>query len=358
MMITIVAGARPNFIKIKPILEALKSEGLKDIQLVHTGQHYDKNMSQDFFNELELPTPDVNLGVKGGSHTAQTANIMIEFEKFIIDNPTILLIVVGDVNSTLACSLVATKMGIKIVHVEAGLRSGNWDMPEEVNRVLTDHMSDFLFTTSKYANNNLKREGISKDKVFFVGNVMIDTLFQNKDKIDNSDIITKINLKNKDYILMTLHRPSNVDNIASLSENIEFCYEVSKIIETIFILHPRTKISLKKANLWQNLKENKNIVLLDALGYLDFIKLMSKAKIVITDSGGMQEETTVLGIPCITLRKETERPETVSVGTNKIVGNNFKLAKNTVINLLNNNLKYKTPELWDGKSAIRIAKKN
>ena len=338
MNITIVAGARPNFIKIKPIIDALIVEGFKDIKLVHTGQHYDRNMSQDFFVELELPKPDINLDIRGGSHASQTANIMIKFEQYLIKNPTDLLIVVGDVNSTLACSLVATKMGIKIAHIEAGLRSGNWYMPEEVNRVLTDHMSDYLFTTSKYANTNLKNEGISNRKIFFVGNVMIDTLLQNKDKIKASKIFSKLNLRDKDYILFTLHRPSNVDNLDSLKANMAFCKEISEIITVVFTIHPRTKSSLKKMNLWSHLENNKNMILLNALGYLDFISIMSRAKLVVTDSGGIQEETTVLGIPCVTLRDETERPETVELGTNRIVGNDFGLAKELVLDFLSNNL--------------------
>ncbi len=356
MIITIVAGARPNFMKIKPIIDALIVEGFKDIKLVHTGQHYDKNMSQDFFNELELPKPDINLNVKGGSQASQTANIMLKFEKYLIGNPTDLLIVVGDVNSTLACSLVATKMGIKIAHVEAGLRSGNWAMPEEVNRVLTDHMSDYLFTTSKHANTNLKNEGISNKKVFFVGNVMIDTLLKNKNKIKTSKIFSELSLKSRDYILFTLHRPSNVDNKDTLNANMVFCKEISEIITVVFTIHPRTKSSLKKMNLWSELENNKNIILLNALGYLDFVSIMSEAKLVITDSGGIQEETTVLGIPCITLRDETERPETVELGTNRIVGNDFDLAKELVSEFLSSNVKYSTPPLWDGKSSKRIAK--
>jgi UDP-N-acetylglucosamine 2-epimerase (non-hydrolysing) len=356
MTITIVAGARPNFIKIKPIIDALIQEGFKDIQLVHTGQHYDENMSGKFFKELNIPEPDVNLGIGAGSHAFQTANIMIKFENYLIKSPTDLLIVVGDVNSTLACSLVASKMGVKIAHVEAGLRSGNWAMPEEVNRVLTDHMSDYLFTTSEYANKNLQKEGFVKDKVFFVGNVMIDTLLKNKKKSDSSNILNNLDIVGQDFILVTLHRPSNVDSLDDLKKYISFFGKLSNSIKVIFSIHPRTKNKLKNTELWEELIIKNNILLIDALGYIDFIKVLSSSKIVITDSGGIQEEATVLGTPCITLRQETERPETVNVGTNKIVGNDIALAEKLVEDFLSNPVQFSVPKLWDGKASKRIAK--
>lgn len=374
-----VVGTRPNFIKIAPIIDAInrhnrrteKSRRIKST-LVHTGQHYDEKMSELFFIELGIPRPDLDLGVGSGTHAQQTSEIMKRFEPILLKEKPDYILVVGDVNSTIACALTASKLGVKIIHVEAGLRSFDRDMPEEINRVLTDAISDLLFTSEKSAKVHLIREGIPKEKIFFVGNVMIDTLLKQKQKARKSDILSKLGLLESGapnqktppfpYAVLTLHRPSNVDNKKTLQNIIEAVSVISREAPVIFPIHPRTKnriddFGFKKyfnCNV-NSLKEKKGIFLTEPLGYLDFLSLMSNAKLVLTDSGGMQEETTVLGIPCVTLRENTERPVTISEGTNKIAGTSKKMIiKEGLYAMNNNSRKRRIPELWDGKAAERI----
>jgi len=370
-----VVGARPNFMKIAPIIEQLKIKNknlkakLKHV-LVHTGQHYDEEMSKSFFEDLNLPKPDINLGVGSASHAVQTAKIMIEFEKVCLRERPDLIIVVGDVNSTIACALVASKLGIKIAHIEAGLRSFDRTMPEEINRVLTDAISDYLFTTCEDANENLKREGIPEEKIYFVGNVMIDTLLKYKERAKKSKILEKLGL-NKDlqvrsYTLLTLHRPSNVDNRETFINILKALKDVSEKIPIIFPAHPRTQrqikiFSLEKYFNFVNIESNScvnirnSINLLNSLPYLDFLNLMANAKFVLTDSGGIQEETTILNIPCLTLRENTERPVTLKEGTNTIVGSNPEKIISKSMDILNGKKKKgRIPKLWDGKAAERI----
>lgn len=347
--------------KIAPIHRAFlqekrKKEKIKSnfIHLIcHTGQHYDESMSEIFFNDLELPKPDVYLGVGSGSHAEQTARIMIEFEKVLEKEKPDLIIVVGDVNSTIACSLAASKMGINIAHVEAGLRSFDRTMPEEINRLLTDAISDFLFVSEKSGLENLKREGIHDEKVFFVGNVMIDSLIHYSKKVNAEGILNQLELAAKSYILITLHRPSNVDNIQNLTGMMNLLNELSNKIKVVFPVHPRTKKNIEAYNL-ERLNEN-NLILTEPLGYLDFISLLKNAALVLTDSGGIQEETTFLGVQCITIRDNTERPVTVEIGTNHLAGTDLNKVKSTALNILSGNIKSgKIPELWDGKTADRI----
>ena len=358
MKIISVVGARPNFMKIAPIYRAIKSKcklGVNGFEhlICHTGQHYDEKMSKIFFEELELPKPDFYLGVGSGSHAEQTANIMIEFEKVLLKEKPELIIVVGDVNSTIACSLTAIKLGIKIAHVEAGLRSFDRSMPEEINRILTDSISDYLFVTEKSGLNNLKREGISDEKVFFVGHVMIDSLIRYITKSDDSLILEKYNLNKNNYILVTMHRPSNVDNKNRLSLLLEFLNKISEQKKVLFPIHPRTKNNIEKFSL--SMHNNGKLLLTEPIGYLDFISLLKNAEIILTDSGGIQEESTFLGVQCITLRTSTERPITVEIGTNHLVGDNFGEAENIVKEIISGNKKKGTiPELWDGKAADRI----
>jgi UDP-N-acetylglucosamine 2-epimerase (non-hydrolysing) len=350
-----VVGARPNFMKIAPIKRAMdKYPGIKQI-LVHTGQHYDQNMSKLFFEDLELPEPDIYLGVGSGTHAEQTAKIMMAFEKVIESQKPDLIIVVGDVNSTSACSLVAAKMGVKIAHVEAGLRSFDRTMPEEINRIVTDSLADFLFVTEKSGLENLRREGIANSKVHFVGNVMIDSLIHFLSKAKASQIISELNLKGEKYILVTLHRPSNVDSRENLEKIIDTFSILEKDLKIVFPAHPRTKKMLTTFNLDKRIKLMQNLILLDPIGYLDFVRLMQSATLLLTDSGGIQEETTYLGIPCITMRENTERPVTIELGTNILVGsNNKQIIEETKKILHGEGKKGKVPELWDGKAAERI----
>lgn len=359
MKIISIVGARPNFMKVAPINKAFEkfriqnSEFKIDHLICHTGQHYDEKMSKVFFEDLELPKPAFYLSVGSGSHAEQTAKVMVEFEKVLIEEKPDLVIVVGDVNSTIACSLTAVKLGIKIAHIEAGLRSFDRTMPEEINRLLTDSISDFLFVTEKSGLDNLAKEGIEKSKMFFVGNVMIDSLLYYLPKVEKSKILKKFDLQSSNYILITLHRPSNVDNKENLSALVSLIQELSLKIKIIFTVHPRTRKNLEKYNLFKNFKDN--IQLSDPIGYIDFISLIKNSSFVITDSGGIQEETSFLGIPCVTLRTTTERPVTVKMGTNYLVGDDLQRAKNLSFEILDNKYKKgKTPKLWDGKSAERI----
>ncbi|MBP7087854.1 MAG: UDP-N-acetylglucosamine 2-epimerase (non-hydrolyzing) [Candidatus Omnitrophica bacterium] len=354
--VILVAGARPNFMKIAPIMEEMsKYPEHFETTLVHTGQHYDEKMSKLFFQDLEIPEPNIYLGVGSGSHAEQTAKIMILFEKVLIEKKPDLVIVVGDVNSTIACALTAAKLNIKIAHVEAGLRSFDRTMPEEINRILTDAISNYLFITEESAMRNLLNEGIAKEKIYFVGNVMIDTLLKNKSKADKSDILEKLELKAKSYALVTLHRPSNVDDPKQLQGIYKTLCEISIKLPVIFPVHPRTRKALDNLSIRYPLTANCSLQLIEPLGYLDFLKLMSEARVVLTDSGGMQEETTILKVPCLTIRENTERPVTIDMGTNILIGDDLTRVIKEFNNILED--KYKnsqTPQLWDGIAATRI----
>ncbi|MFV5687382.1 non-hydrolyzing UDP-N-acetylglucosamine 2-epimerase [Flavobacterium sp. ZT3R25] len=354
MKITIVAGARPNFIKIAPIIKAIEkkqNEGaLISYRLVHTGQHYDKSLSDTFFEELNIPQPNSNLEVKSGSQSVQTAAIMVAFEQELLQNSCDLVLVVGDVNSTMACAIVAKKMNIKVAHVEAGIRSGDITMPEEINRIVTDSISDYFFTTSLWANENLLKYGISKEKIHFVGNVMIDTLYQNLNRIKKPVFWDEYKLEFENYIILTLHRPSNVDEEQSLQQLLLDIDALATDKKVIFPVHPRTKAILgeKKLNF-------KNILCVEPQGYLAFMYLIKNSFAVITDSGGISEETTVLGISCFTMRENTERPETQLIGTNTLVGIGIEKLRKIYSSFLKNGKRESgIPELWDGKTSERI----
>ena len=362
MKITLVAGARPNFMKIAPIIHTIerqkaKGKGLKaeekgiSYRLVHTGQHYDKNMSDTFFRDLNIPEPDINLGCGGGTQAEQTASIMVAFEKELQSNPTDLVIVVGDVTSTLACSIVAKKLNTRVAHVEAGIRSYDLTMPEEINRMVTDTLSDYFFTTTELAGNNLRKNGVPDDKIFFVGNVMIDTLLANRHRFKKPKIWNDAGLEEGNYIIITLHRPNNVDNETQLKSLLEAIISSSYGIRIIFPVHPRTAKIIQILGL----SVPESLHLTGPLGYLEFNYLVEHAKAVITDSGGITEETTVMGIPCITLRDSTERPETISIGTNELIGTNPSAIKPALDKLFAGNWKKGgIPDLWDGKSSERI----
>ena len=348
-----VVGARPNFMKVAPVHKALLAFPQIQHLICHTGQHYDKKMSDIFFNDLELPKPDFYLGVGSGSHAEQTAGVMVKFEKILIDENPDLVIVVGDVNSTIACSLTAAKMGIKIAHVEAGLRSYDNSMPEEINRVLTDRISDYLLVSEEAGLINLKKEGVDDSKVFFVGNTMIDSLINYLPKTQSSPIFKNLGL-DENYILITLHRPANVDSEDFIGELYSSLTKLSEHRKIVFPIHPRTKKNLELYNSTQKL--SKNIIFTEPLGYIDFLALISKAELIITDSGGIQEESTYLGVQCITVRNNTERPSTVKVGTNQLIGTDWQKVESAALGVLNGNKKLgKIPELWDGKAAQRIA---
>ena len=354
MNVTIVAGARPNFMKIAPIIDAItttKQQGFNiNYRLVHTGQHYDKNLSDTFFKELNIPFPSINLEVKSGSQAEQTAAIMIGFEKDLSENPCDLVMVVGDVTSTMACTIVSKKAGVKVAHVEAGIRSGDMNMPEEINRIVTDSLTDYFFTTSTYANSNLKSLGVSKDSIFFVGNVMIDTLRKHESRLSQPKIWKDLKLQNQKYLVMTLHRPSNVDEEQQLKNLISQIAILSKDYPIVFPVHPRTKKILESLDL-----TFPNLHYINPLGYLEFNYLVKHAFAVLTDSGGITEETTVMNVPCITLRDSTERPETCDLGTNVLVGNDSDKITDAFKILLSNQWKKGSiPELWDGNAAHRI----
>ncbi len=357
MRVILVAGARPNFVKIAPLMsECRRHANIKPL-LVHTGQHYDAKMSDLFFHQLGIPEPDVNLGVGSGSHAKQTADIMKAFEPVLLEYKPDAVVVVGDVNSTIACGLVAVKLGIKLVHIEAGLRSFDRSMPEEVNRVLTDSISDLLFCTEQSGIDNLIREGISKDKVFLVGNVMIDTLLKNKALAEKAKILNQLNLNGESFAVLTLHRPSNVDDPNTLSRILDALEIIGKDMPIIFPAHPRTRKNLRSYGYGKRVEKLLNLRLIEPLGYLDFLKLVSSAKIALTDSGGIQEETTVLGIPCLTLRENTERPITAEIGTNQVVGTGPAKIIEGYNRAMNGRLRnLEIPPLWDGHAAERIVK--
>lgn len=359
MKILNVVGARPNFMKIAPIIEAMNRypDRLEHL-LVHTGQHYDQLMSQAFFEDLGLPVPDINLGVGSGTHAEQTAKIMIEFEKVCFREKPDLVIVVGDVNSTLACTLTAKKLGIQVAHVEAGLRSRDMSMPEEINRLCTDVLCDYLFTTDRLADENLRQEGIPAEKIFFVGNVMIDTLLKHRQKAEKLHLRAQWGLEARSYATLTLHRPSNVDDKATFQGIFAALVEIARDLPIIFPIHPRTRKMAEEFGLtgyFNNGTRPSHLWVTAPLGYLEFLHLNMHAKMVLTDSGGLQEETTVLGVPCLTLRDNTERPITCLEGTNIVVGNkqeNILAAAQRVIS--DNHEEVKIPAKWDGHAAERI----
>ena len=353
-----VCGARPNFIKIAPLIRAFRDKGDFETLLVHTGQHYDENMSKLFFDELGIPRPDINLEVGSESHAVQTAEIMKRFEPVVLEFKPAYVLVVGDVNSTIACGLVAVKLGVKLIHVEAGLRSFDRTMPEEINRVLTDSISDLLFVTEQSGIDNLRNEGVNSNKVHFVGNVMIDTLMANREKAQKSDVLSRMGLEDKGYAVITLHRPSNVDDMDKFAEIITAFEEIEKEMKLVFPIHPRTRNNIRGSELEKRVEAMSNLILIEPVGYLDFLCLMSNAALVITDSGGIQEETTILGVPCMTLRKNTERPVTVTEGTNRLVHITTEDILKKYREIRNNEDSYSAsvPRLWDGKAAERIAR--
>lgn len=395
MLITLIAGARPNFMKIAPLIKAIQKaeQAGKDIhyRLVHTGQHYDKNMSDTFFEELGIPMPDVNLGCGGGTQAEQTANIMVAFERDLMANPTDLVLVVGDVTSTMACSIVAKKLNTRVCHVEAGIRSWDLTMPEEINRMVTDALADYMFTTSQVANKNLLLQGASLEnganivnldelntpdslvrrqlpeeqyafkrtpqRVWYVGNVMIDTLLANRSRFRRPAVCDTLALEEKKYIVMTMHRPANVDEEAHLKALMEQIITHVHGLPIIFPIHPRTaKIFY---NLWGDETQLKklfpNLHIVDPMGYLEFNYLVERAKAVVTDSGGITEETTVMGVPCITLRDNTERPETCTIGTNRLIGTRPEAIKPALDDLFAGDWQQgEIPPLWDGHTAERI----
>ncbi len=356
MKIIHVVGARPNFVKIAPIMaEVAQQPDTFEQILVHTGQHYDANMSKVFFEDLGLPQPDIYLGVGSGSHAEQTAKVMLAFEPVLLREQPALVLVVGDVNSTLACTLVAKKLGVPVAHVEAGLRSFDQRMPEEINRVLTDQMASLLFTTERSANDNLVREGISEDKIHFVGNVMIDTLLRHKKRAMALKVLGNYGLRPKDHALLTMHRPSNVDEPSILAGLLQGVGEVQRHIPIVFPAHPRTVKKMWQYGFEEKLEPMSNLTITEPLPYLEFLNLMANARVVLTDSGGIQEETTILGVPCLTLRQNTERPVTVTQGTNTVVGvDPQKIIDECSLILRNGGKKGKIPELWDGRAARRI----
>ena len=354
-----VVGARPNFMKMAPIIEAMnRYPGEIEHLLVHTGQHYDDRMSKSFFADLGMPMPDMDLEVGSGSHAEQTARIMVEFEKVCLQERPDLVIVVGDVNSTLACTITAKKLGIKVAHVEAGLRSRDMSMPEEINRLCTDVLCDYLFTTDHFANENLLAEGIPPDKILFVGNVMIDTLLKHKELARKFSLVERWGLKPDGFATLTLHRPSNVDDPVTLGDILDALNEFAKEIPVIFPIHPRTRKMVEQfgfSRYFSGADKPQGLWMTDPLSYLEFLHLNMNAMMVITDSGGLQEEATVLGIPCITLRNNTERPITCEVGTNFIVGNSQDNILHYTFKILNEEiLRGGIPEKWDGKAAERI----
>ena len=354
MKITIIAGARPNFMKIAPLIraiEAAQNSGKSiEYRLVHTGQHYDRQLSISFFEELNIPEPDINLAVGSGSHAQQTAQIMVKFEEELQNHPCDYVLVVGDVNSTMACAIVAKKLHVKVIHVEAGLRSYDLLMPEEINRMVTDAITDLFFTTTELAGENLKNAGIESSRIYFVGNTMIDTLIANLDRLRRPEVYQQKNLSSSNYWVLTLHRPSNVDETKKLLSLLNLISQNAGSRVVVFPVHPRTSKTLKDLGELPD-----NLVLTSPLPYLEFMYLISNSMAVITDSGGIQEETTYLNIPCITLRENTERPETVEIGSNLLCGMNSDLL-DSAFNTLNTGTwkQGSVPDKWDGKAAERI----
>ncbi len=357
MNLTLIAGARPNFMKIAPIIHAIKiaqqTGKYISYRLVHTGQHYDEKMSDTFFKELNIPAPDANLGCGGGTQAEQTAAIMVAFEKELLTNPADLVVVVGDVTSTMACSIVAKKLKTKVAHVEAGIRSWDLTMPEEINRMVTDSITDFFFTTTELANQNLRKAGIPDERIFFVGNVMIDTLLANRNRFTKPVFWDEMALEKGNYFVLTLHRPANVDEVGNLKILMHEIVTHTRNLPIIFPIHPRTAKIFNDIGI-----KSPSLKIVEPLGYLEFNYLVENAKAVITDSGGITEETTVMGVPCITLRDNTERPETITIGTNELIGINPNAIKPALDKLFAGKWKKGgIPELWDGKAAERIIEK-
>jgi UDP-N-acetylglucosamine 2-epimerase (non-hydrolysing) len=351
-----VVGARPNFMKIAPIVAEMRrrADRLESL-LVHTGQHYDDSMSESFFEELGIPRPDTNLEVGSASHAEQTARIMLALEPVLQGFRPDWVVVVGDVNSTMAATIVASKMQVRVAHVEAGLRSRDRTMPEEINRVITDALADLLLTPSRDADQNLLREGIPSEKIRFVGNVMIDTLRRNLERASKSDVLDRLALDSNNFCVMTLHRPSNVDDPQTLAGILDAIAWIAERVPVVFTVHPRTRARMSEFGLEAGMGRQTRVVLTEPLGYLDFLQLYSNSRLVLTDSGGVQEETTVLGIPCLTLRENTERPITVTQGTNRVIGNDPERIKREALDALDNPPQTsRIPELWDGKAAERI----
>lgn len=352
-----ICGARPNFMKIAPLMRAFAAHPQLDPMLIHTGQHYDENMSDLFFRQLNIPEPDVNLGVGSGSHAVQTAEIMQQFEPIVLEQRPDVVLVVGDVNSTIACGLVAVKLGVKLVHVEAGLRSFDRGMPEEINRVLTDAISDVLFVTERSGIENLRREGVPDERVHLVGNVMIDTLLANREQAEASSILETLELAPGGYCVSTLHRPSNVDDPVVFGRILDAYDEIQRDLPIVFPMHPRTRSNLAKLGLAQRVEQMAGLRIVEPLGYLDFLKLTANAAVVLTDSGGIQEESTILGVYCLTLRENTERPITIEQGTNMLVGTDPGEIMDAYRTCRSHPLSDPPkPELWDGQAAERIAK--
>lgn len=357
MKILNVVGARPNLMKIAPLVEEMNRYPEIDHHLLHTGQHYDERMSQVFFDELDIPRPDVYLGIGSGSHAEQTAKTMLQIEKVLIDDAPELVVVVGDVNSTLACAITAAKLWIPVAHVEAGLRSFDRRMPEEINRIVTDAVSSLLFTTSRDANENLAREGVASEKILFVGNVMIDTLMKHRVRAAGLETPVRFGLEKNNYALLTLHRPSNVDRPEVLAGILEALHRIQQRTPILFPAHPRTVKRIAEFGFEERLEAAQNLVMAEPQGYLEFLDLMMHARMVLTDSGGIQEETTILGVPCLTLRENTERPITVTEGTNTLVGTDGAAIVAEAEKILDGNGKSgRAPELWDGHAAERIVR--
>ena len=357
MKIINIVGARPNFVKIAPLMDAYRAHPNIEAMLVHTGQHYDSTMSDLFFRELGIPKPDLNLGVGSASHAVQTAEIMKAFEPVVVEHKPDLVLVVGDVNSTIACGLVAVKLGVRLAHVEAGLRSFDRTMPEEVNRVLTDSISHFLFCTEQSGMDNLAHEGIAAGKMFLVGNVMIDALLKHKAAAEKSTVLGDLKLKPGQYAVLTLHRPANVDDPAVFTRILDALDVIQQDMPIVFPIHPRTRNNLNNSAPGRRAQDIKGLRIIDPLGYLDFLKLTSKARLVLTDSGGIQEETTILKVPCLTLRENTERPATVEFGSNQVVGRDPEKIVAGYRRIMDQKSRtVKIPPLWDGRSAERIVR--
>jgi UDP-N-acetylglucosamine 2-epimerase (non-hydrolysing) len=353
--IHLIAAARPNFMKIAPLYHALKEETWARPKIIHTGQHYDSNMSDAFFQDLNLPLPDEHLNVGSGTHAEQTGLVMISYEKLIMDQRPDLIIVVGDVNSTLAASIAAVKQGFSVAHLESGLRSFDDTMPEEINRIVTDHVCHYLWTPSVDADKNLLAEGIPKSRIQRVGNIMIDAFEMTRSKIEKDNTVEKLNFSDRSFGLITLHRPSNVDEFCNLQKIVESFVNISNKMPLIFPVHPRTRKQLQKFKLYDILCNTDNIFLHEPMAYIPFMNLVFNAKIVITDSGGIQEETTYMGIPCLTLRNNTERPITITQGSNRLC--KIENLENFVNESLNTKAHHrKIPDLWDGKTAYRVVK--
>ena len=357
-----IVGARPNFMKIAPILHALTAHENVQPTLIHTGQHYDKALSDVFFEELKINRPDISLGVGSGTHAKQTADVMVAVEQVLIEaaeqgNPFHRMVVVGDVNSTVAAAIAAIKLHIPVAHVEAGLRSFDRDMPEEINRILTDSICDMLLVSEPSGVENLLKEGHSKEKIYLVGNVMIDTLLTQLEQAKQSNILNDLHLKKSEYGVVTLHRPANVDTAEVLGALVEVLLEISTQMPLVFPIHPRTQGRLKEFDLLTKLEDSDNIHCIGPAGYLDFLCLTSNSKVIVTDSGGLQEESTALGIPCLTMRPSTERPITTTEGTSTLIGSDAEMLRSLLNQVIKGDYKKGTcPGLWDGKAAVRIVK--